>query len=50
MKGWMVENIGALVKKLDIEQDVIFLGFISDAQLRLLYNRTERSFVFPVIL
>ncbi len=46
MKGWMVENIGDLIKRLGIEQDVVFTGFISDAQLRLLYNMTE-LFVFP---
>jgi len=46
MKGWMVENIGALVKKLGIEKDVLFTGFVSDDQLRRLYNMTE-VFVFP---
>ena len=46
MKGWMVENIGALIKQLGIEKDVIFTGYISDAQLRQLYNMTE-VFVFP---
>ena len=46
MKGWMVESIGDLIKKLGIEQEVIFTGFISDAQLRQLYNMAE-VFVFP---
>jgi glycosyltransferase involved in cell wall biosynthesis len=46
MKGWMLENIGEMIKQLGIEQDVVFTGFISDAQLRLLYNMTE-VFVFP---
>jgi glycosyltransferase involved in cell wall biosynthesis len=46
MKGWMVENIGELIKKLDIQTDVIFTGFISDDQLCQLYNMAE-LFVFP---
>ena len=46
MKGWMVENMGALIKQLGIEQDVIFTGYISDIQLRQLYNMAE-LFVFP---
>ena len=46
MKGWMVENIGALIKQLGLEQDVIFTGFISDVQLCQLYNMSE-LFVFP---
>ena len=46
MKGWMLENIGSLVKKLGIEQEVIFTGFISDVQLCQLYNMAE-VFVFP---
>jgi len=46
MKGWMKEKTGDLIKKLGIGQDVIFTGFISDDQLRLLYNMAE-LFVFP---
>ena len=46
MKGWMVENIGELIKKLGIQQDVVFTGFVSDDQLRQLYNMAE-VFVFP---
>ena len=46
MKGWMVENTGELIKKLGIGQDVIFTGFVSDEQLRQLYNMAE-LFVFP---
>lgn len=46
MKGWMVESIGELIKKLGLERDVLFTGYVSDAQLRLLYNMTE-VFVFP---
>jgi glycosyltransferase involved in cell wall biosynthesis len=46
MKGWMSEGIGALMKRLNIQNEVIFTGFIEDGQLRDLYNLTE-LFVFP---
>jgi glycosyltransferase involved in cell wall biosynthesis len=46
MQGWMAENIEGLIKKLGIQKDVIFTGFVSDAQLRQLYNMSE-LFVFP---
>jgi glycosyltransferase involved in cell wall biosynthesis len=46
MKGWMQESIGELIKKLGIDRDVIFTGFISDGQLRQLYNMAQ-VFVFP---
>ncbi len=46
MKGWMVESIAGLIKELDIQADVIFTGFVSDRQLRQLYNMAE-VFVFP---
>jgi glycosyltransferase involved in cell wall biosynthesis len=46
MQGWMMESIDGLIKELDIQKDVIFTGFVSDAQLGLLYNMAE-LFVFP---
>ena len=46
MKGWMGENISGLIKKMNIQTDVIFTGFVSDDQLRQLYNMAE-AFVFP---
>jgi len=46
MKGWMQESLGDLIKKLDIQSDVVFAGFVSDVQLRRLYNLAE-VFVFP---
>ena len=46
MKGWMQEEIAGLIKKWGIEGDVFFTGFVSDGQLRQLYNRAE-VFVFP---
>ena len=35
-----------LIKQLGIKRDVIFTGFVSDEQLRQLYNMAE-VFVFP---
>jgi glycosyltransferase involved in cell wall biosynthesis len=53
MKGWMVGRgeacgrpHGDLIKQLGIERDVIFTGFVSDDQLRELYNLAQ-LFVFP---
>jgi glycosyltransferase involved in cell wall biosynthesis len=46
MKGWMVESIDELIKKLNIQSDIIFTGFVQDEQLRQLYNMAE-VFVFP---
>jgi len=46
MKGWMQERREELIKKLGIDRDVIFTGFISDDQLCQLYNMAE-LFVFP---
>lgn len=46
MKGWMLESTGELIKKLGIGQDVVLTGFVSDGQLRQLYNMAE-VFVFP---
>ncbi len=46
MKGWMAEGIGDLIKQLNIQPDVIFTGYVTDEQLRRLYNGAE-IFVFP---
>jgi len=46
MEGWMMQGLGELVQRLNIEQDILFAGFVSDVQLRQLYNRAE-IFVFP---
>ena len=46
MKGWMQERTGELIKKLEIDRDVIFTGFINDGQLRQFYNMAQ-VFVFP---
>ncbi len=46
MKGWMMETVMPVVKVLGLQDDVVFTGFISDGQLRELYNLAE-VFVFP---
>ncbi len=46
MKGWMTEDIIPKIKQLGLEGRVIFTGFISDAELNMLYN-TCKAFVFP---
>ena len=46
MKGWLTENIDALVKKLGLTKHIAFLGFLSDRELRYLYNKAE-VFAFP---
>lgn len=46
MKGWMTEDIAPKIKVLGLEGRVIFTGFISDAELNLLYNMCT-AFVFP---
>ena len=46
MKGWMTEDIKQLIDKLNIRSSVVFMGFVSDDELRILYSRT-RVFAFP---
>lgn len=46
MKGWMVEGLSEVIRKFSLTDDVIFLGFVSDADLRALYNLCE-MFIFP---
>lgn len=46
MKGWMIEGLAEVIKKFSLTDDVIFLGYVSDADLRALYNLCE-VFVFP---
>jgi len=46
MKGWMQDNIESVIGPLGLKGDVIFTGFITDTQLRSLYNLAE-LFVFP---
>ena len=46
MKGWMVEGLEEVIRKFHLENDVIFPGYVSDAELRAMYNLCE-VFVFP---
>lgn len=46
MQGWKLERIGEYIKELGVASDVVFTGFVSDTQLRQLYNMAE-VFVFP---
>lgn len=46
MKGWMLEGLDSVIKKLKLENEVIFPGYVSDDELRALYNLCE-VFIFP---
>ncbi len=46
MKGWLSDDLSALIEELGLAQDIIFLGYISDEELRYFYNKAE-AFVFP---
>lgn len=46
MQGWMSEGVMTLVQKLDLKNDIVFLGYLTDAELRYFYNNAE-VFVFP---
>ncbi len=46
MKGWMIEGLAEVIKKFNLTDDVVFLGYVSDEDLRSLYNLCE-VFVFP---
>lgn len=45
-KGWLYEEIFTQVKKLNIEERVLFTGYVPDAELPLWYNAAE-MLVFP---
>ncbi len=46
MKGWMHEDLARLIKELDLKDDIAFLGFLTDDELRCFYSLAE-VFVFP---
>ncbi len=46
MMGWLSEGIADTINKLRLKDEVIFLGFVSDQELRYFYNKAE-AFVFP---
>lgn len=46
MQGWMQENIAKVVDDYDLKKDVLFLGYLSDFELCVLYNKAQ-VFAFP---
>ena len=46
MKGWMYEDVFSLVKDLNLEQDVIFTGYVLDEDIRIFY-KLARVFIYP---
>ncbi len=45
-RGWRLSNLAAIVEKHGLEQDVVFLGYVEDADLPILYGRAD-FFVYP---
>jgi glycosyltransferase involved in cell wall biosynthesis len=46
MPGWKSEGLSALIDQLGIRPDVVFVGFVTNDELRAFYNLAE-VFVFP---
>jgi len=46
MKGWMSDGIESLIRKLELKNHVLFMGYINNHELRHFYNRAE-AFLFP---
>jgi glycosyltransferase involved in cell wall biosynthesis len=57
MRGWMCDEIEPMVEALGIEKDVVFLGYLSDKELKYFYNLCEayaypslyEGFGFPIV-
>lgn len=47
-RGWRLSNLAGLIEKYKLENDVVFLGFVEDADLPILYSRAD-FFVYPSI-
>jgi glycosyltransferase involved in cell wall biosynthesis len=45
-RGWRLSNLAGIVEKYSLEKDVVFLGFVEDVDLPLLYGRAD-YFVYP---
>jgi glycosyltransferase involved in cell wall biosynthesis len=43
-----IEKLVALTKKLNLEREVIFLGYVEDEDLKTLYNKSK-AFVYPTL-
>ena len=46
MKGWMSEDTNDLIERYGLKQDVILLGYLTNDELRFLYNNAS-LFMFP---
>jgi len=46
MKGWLSDHIEGLIRKLALRKHAIFLGYVTDQELRYFYNKAE-AFIFP---
>ncbi len=46
MQGWLNDDLAALVEKLKLTSHIVFLGYVSDQELRAFYNKAE-VFAFP---
>ena len=46
MKGWMYESVFELIKKLDLDSNIIFTGYVPSNDLNTFYNRAK-VFVYP---
>jgi len=46
MKGWMQDNVNALIDELGLKEHIKFLGYLADEELRYLYNKAA-VFTFP---
>ncbi len=46
MKGWMMGPVADTLNRKGLSDEVVFLGYVTDEQLRVLYHQTE-VFVFP---
>ncbi|MDO8675071.1 MAG: glycosyltransferase family 1 protein [Candidatus Omnitrophota bacterium] len=45
-KGWMMDPLADTLNHKGLSNEVVFLGYVTDEQLRVLYHKTE-VFVFP---
>ena len=46
IQGWLYDDLYNLIKKMNLKDDIIFLGYVPDSDLPALYSMAE-AFVFP---
>ncbi|MCK4249767.1 MAG: glycosyltransferase family 4 protein [Candidatus Omnitrophica bacterium] len=46
MKGWMYEDVFNLVKNFNLEQDIIFTGYVPDEDIKIFYKLAQ-VFIYP---